>query len=502
MSASPVTSNPPQRRSGVTRQRGSGLDSPNPSAKPPTPDGPTFRDLLIFEERLKQNAARLLRRKRKYQTTLALLCGVILFLAYHVAFIPKAYPPLHYAQLACLVVSSTTLFLFFASGMYAERIVAANRFVPQANRALRPFNMYLNTRPPPKVAWWKRVLPFVDASSPIEAGASSPRSPGAGNNGGATQTRLVRTTANDGSASPTPTVRRVPIPPIPPSSNPRGEIIFSNRVSPAFREGYERYRNAFERRRREKLEAATRESASWPWRFWVSTSAQGKETTGGAEAYAATPKGGNGDQQQGSTPTSSSNAGAQLSRTGGKGNGSGGRSASPTARVRQQHLRRERSDSASSSASGGSSSAHHHTDAAAEGQAADAAPSGSASRSSSPRTRARELMALDAEEKDEGGRASRRSSVSSSGSSGSGEGGVRRKKKKATSGEQGKKRSSKRASVMSEGEGETQGREGQGGDATSMPSQAGGTESPSEAGDASTAGGEDAEGGWIQVARR
>jgi hypothetical protein len=34
----------------------------------PTADAQTFRDLLIFEERLKQNAARLVKRKKKYQS--------------------------------------------------------------------------------------------------------------------------------------------------------------------------------------------------------------------------------------------------------------------------------------------------------------------------------------------------------------------------------------------------------------------------------------------------
>lgn len=92
----------------------------------------------------------------------------------------------------------------------------------------------------------------------------------AGNASG--QGLLVRVPAsNEANGSSTPTVRRIQIPPIPPSTNPRGEIIFSNRVSPAFREGYERYRNAFERRRREKLEAAMRE-ASWSWpSAWLPT---------------------------------------------------------------------------------------------------------------------------------------------------------------------------------------------------------------------------------------
>ncbi|PWN23152.1 hypothetical protein BCV69DRAFT_244670, partial [Microstroma glucosiphilum] len=153
----------------------SSTTSSNAASIPPTPDGATFRDLLIFEERLKQNAARLQRRKHKYQGILLLLCAAILLLSYH-------------------------------------RIVAANRFVPQANRALRPFNMYLNTRRPPAGDSWLSSLPFIKS------------------NGSAIQ-------------------------PIPPSSNPRGEMIFSSKVSLAFREGYERYRNVFERRRKEKLDA-------------------------------------------------------------------------------------------------------------------------------------------------------------------------------------------------------------------------------------------------------
>jgi len=42
--------------------------APQPAPPPfaPAPEPAAFRDLLIFEERLKQNAARLIRRRRKY----------------------------------------------------------------------------------------------------------------------------------------------------------------------------------------------------------------------------------------------------------------------------------------------------------------------------------------------------------------------------------------------------------------------------------------------------
>ncbi|PWN30231.1 hypothetical protein BDZ90DRAFT_7514 [Jaminaea rosea] len=460
------------RRQAVTRQQRSvHLDSPNPAAKPPTPDGPTFRDLLIFEERLKQNAARLLRRKRKYQTTLALLCCAILFLGYHVAFLPKAYLPLHYAQLALLVVCSTTLFLFFASGMYAERIVAANRFVPQANRALRPFNMYLNTRPPPTKSWWRRALPFISSTSPTEAGPHAPRSPG--NN--ASQTRLVRGPPSPtSSGDATPTVRRVPIPPIPPSSNPRGEIIFSNRVAPNFREGYERYRNAFERRRREKLEAARQESSPWRFTNWVTGGQQGQQRAGpdDQEKQQGTPTGG--------IPLSTP---ARSPRTG------GGRSASPTAKARHQ-LCRERSDSAASSTSAASGASHH--------SAGPEAPP----RSVSPRTRARELAA-EADAAGAEGRDSRRSSISSSGSSA--EGGARKKNKKKAAAVEGKKK--KKAAAAT---GATEGGES---DAATTPAEEGQAEPAADRGswqseqksafhDGSVATMSEGEEGWIQVARR
>ena len=51
---------------------------------------------------------------------------------------------------------------------------------------------------------------------------------------------------------------------IPPTANPRGELIFSSRVDKTFKEGYERYRAAFERRREEKArEEARRNKRLW-----------------------------------------------------------------------------------------------------------------------------------------------------------------------------------------------------------------------------------------------
>lgn len=107
------------------------------------------------------------------------------------------------------------------------------RYVPHANRALRSFNMYLNVRKPPLRSKWNPLSFFFPRpnDSPTTSNSRSPSPPG-------TKSRSASTTRT--------------IPPIPPSKNPRGELIFSSRVDKAFRESYERYRSAFERRRDEK----------------------------------------------------------------------------------------------------------------------------------------------------------------------------------------------------------------------------------------------------------
>src|SRR6266404_6126086 len=71
------------------------------------------------------------------------------------------------------------------------------------------------------------------------------------------------------SSSPTRLGKRssstVPMPSIPPTTNPRGELIFSSRVERYFREAYERYRAAFERKRDER----ERQAAASTWSGWL-----------------------------------------------------------------------------------------------------------------------------------------------------------------------------------------------------------------------------------------
>ena len=115
--------------------------------------------------------------------------------------------------------------------------VRFSRYVPHANRALRNFNMYLNLRQPPL----RSQIPFFrNASSPHNSPPSPLRSP--------TSPRPPSPTRPLSKRSPS----AVPITPIPPSSNPRGELVFSSRVDRSFRESYDRYRSAFERRKEER----------------------------------------------------------------------------------------------------------------------------------------------------------------------------------------------------------------------------------------------------------
>jgi hypothetical protein len=123
-------------------------------------------------------------------------------------------------------------------------------YVPHANRALRSFNMYLNMRQAPRRSLFSLFFYFFPR----------PFSP------------PDRPTSQNRARSPSPTQlgkrssSAVPMPSIPPTTNPRGELIFSSRVDRSFREAYERYRAAFERKRDEReRQAAARTWTGWLW---------------------------------------------------------------------------------------------------------------------------------------------------------------------------------------------------------------------------------------------
>jgi hypothetical protein len=219
---------------------------------------------------LKTNALTLNRRKSRYQFFLAqlifdiifLLCEVLLdtsFLSAPYQYflrlaLPSVYGPdveVHlppYVASGLLFVSVTTLLLFFATGLYSEKIGYANRYVPRVNRALRNFNMYLNMRQAP------RRSPFDPLSYLFPRTSFSGRSVPPNRARSSSPTRLGKRSSST-----------VPIPSIAPTTNPRGELIFSSRVERGFREAYERYRTAFERKRDER----ERQAAAHTWSGWL-----------------------------------------------------------------------------------------------------------------------------------------------------------------------------------------------------------------------------------------
>jgi len=171
------------------------------------------------------------------------------------------------------------LFLFFASGLFADKITAANkyvlaslltRFVPQANRSLHNFNLHLNMRTLSRTPVWASWLPIWRNTSSMPTGPSRNTTWHQSGPNNIFQQNECRTFHISNSQS------------IPPARNERGEILLSSRVDTDFREGYERYRNAFERKRREKMEAQKQNQPSYLSSLWpfyhgpASTSTEGK----------------------------------------------------------------------------------------------------------------------------------------------------------------------------------------------------------------------------------
>ncbi|KAJ3882212.1 hypothetical protein F5051DRAFT_394832 [Lentinula edodes] len=319
----------------------------------PPNDSTTYRDLILFEERLKSNAASLQKRKQRYQLFLVQLFTVITFLLYEVLVSPEAsllaipytwllqrlglfpldlsnsqrdphssigleilaekldwnldswnrldeepFPrkaTIHpYLTTGLLFVGVTTLVLFFASGMYSEKIAYANKYVPHTNKALRSFNIYLNVRKPPlrskfQFCYWN-PLSFLfprpsslTTTSDVSNSSTSTTQMGLRNSSrSSTPIRGPgsRTPRSSRSPSPTPynstsakrsssnsTSTMIPISPIPPTLNPRGELILSSRIDRGFRESYERYRAAFERKR--ELKEREERAARWRHKFWA-----------------------------------------------------------------------------------------------------------------------------------------------------------------------------------------------------------------------------------------
>ncbi|KAG7535899.1 hypothetical protein FFLO_03645 [Filobasidium floriforme] len=283
--------------SSMTSERPAHL--PHPSAPfHPLADTTTYKDLLLFEERLKMNAQMLNRRRRRYEAFLVTLVISIVFLAHRAMFKPSELHLVRYLTKGLLAVALVTLVLFFASGMYQERIAYANKYVPHANRALRGINMHLNMRRGYGYGYAGlgngkgiagRLRGWVGRGRRSgEGGTEGEKERLVGGNGVGVGTRsnssIIPPSTNTTTAiSPTPpssSSSTSVIPPIPPTQNPRGELIFSSRIPPHFKEGYERYRAAFERRRGEKIREE-RWRRSWFFVRWFLEMPEGLANGGG-----------------------------------------------------------------------------------------------------------------------------------------------------------------------------------------------------------------------------
>ncbi|KAF9570971.1 hypothetical protein EC968_001161 [Mortierella alpina] len=117
----------------------------------------TYRDLLIFEERLKLNMIRLRKRQQKYEAFLGSLIAVIAYCAFVTFYRPSQAYAVQMLHKFFLLVSCTTLFLFFATGMYSEKLGYSSKFVPQCNRVLRIFNMHFNRDNRPELSFFRKV---------------------------------------------------------------------------------------------------------------------------------------------------------------------------------------------------------------------------------------------------------------------------------------------------------------------------------------------------------
>ncbi|WWC92145.1 uncharacterized protein L201_007099 [Kwoniella dendrophila CBS 6074] len=270
---------------------------PHPSAPyHPPADTATYRDLLLFEERLKSNAEMLRRRRQRYNVFLYTFIMALACMAYKLFIRPPKSNLRIRALQATVAVVSVTLVLFFASGMYEEKIKYAHSYINHSNKALRPLNMHLNMRRP-KTSLFS-FIPFFrsSTSSPTPSTSSSSSTPtpptqsgipsnqlinkpflgGRGQSSQSQQQQQQRKVSNSTNVMAT----------IPPSTNPRGELIFSSRVDRNFREGYERYRAAFERRREEKArEESKLNMNSTKWLSWTtSTSSSSSHNRTGSKS--------------------------------------------------------------------------------------------------------------------------------------------------------------------------------------------------------------------------
>lgn len=99
------------------------------STIPPSNNHQRFKDLLIFEERLKQNLHQLQRRSYKYEAFLGLICLSLPILIYAVFVYENKHPTFQFFCKLMLFIAATILVMFFMKNIYAEKVRVATRYV-------------------------------------------------------------------------------------------------------------------------------------------------------------------------------------------------------------------------------------------------------------------------------------------------------------------------------------------------------------------------------------
>jgi len=136
----------------------SGSSSTPPPQRVPGPSqNQKYKDLLIFEERLKQNLHALKGRQHKHEALLGSNCLLIAVFSYFVLINRVHNLVVYYLCLICLVASISHFALFFLTGAYAEKIRTGKKYVPQCNRVLRSFNMHFNRDNKGELAFYRKI---------------------------------------------------------------------------------------------------------------------------------------------------------------------------------------------------------------------------------------------------------------------------------------------------------------------------------------------------------
>ncbi|CAG8610602.1 2374_t:CDS:10 [Ambispora leptoticha] len=116
-----------------------------------------FKDLLVFEERLKQNFHKLSKQQQKYEAILGFNCCLILLCSYLVFFNKFENEKLYFMCKLCLLATISYIAVFFLSGQYTEKISVGQKYVPQCNRALRAFNVHFNRDNKGELTFYRKV---------------------------------------------------------------------------------------------------------------------------------------------------------------------------------------------------------------------------------------------------------------------------------------------------------------------------------------------------------